>query len=334
MTNKDLNKLWLNTKYGYISTDGVKATEIDPKVYPTVKWDSWGDLEYRSNAMSASELMTRDELENLLSKRLTEFVNKNVKNAVTTNKSETKKEEKKENNMSNITGTINTIKNVLFLAPGYNYAKSVVTNQSKELDRKKIPYNASIEPDNFYIHTDKVHIEVVYMDPIKWTAALFQKRDAVFGKKELVDKACEHFFHTVIAPKKSLSKYIRDIHTDPYREEPVKPRETYIPEIKNAYFNNPMTVVLWEDGTKTMVRCQEGDVYSAETGLALCIAKKAMGNMPNFNNVFKKWIPEELQDNRIVLKVEGVNFAEAVKDVDFLSKFRDGIQRAFGLEEV
>ena len=48
-----------------------------------------------------------------------------------------------------------------------------------------------------------------------------------------------------------------------------------------------------EDGTKTTVKCQEGDVFSKETGLALCIAKKSLGNMPNFNNVFKKWIPEE-----------------------------------------
>lgn len=233
----------------------------------------------------------------------------------------------KESNMTN-----NTIKNVLFLAPGYNYAKSVVTNQSKELDRKKIPYNASIEPMNFYIHTDKIHIEIVYMDPIKWTPALFQKRDAVFGKKELIDKACETYFQYFIAPKKSLSKYIRDIHNETIHEEPVKPREIYVPEIKNAYFNNPVTVVMWEDGTKTMVRCQPGDVYSAETGLALCIAKKAFGNMPNFNNIFHKWIPEDLATKNIVVQVEGVDFAKSVNDVNFLGKFKNAIQNAFGTE--
>ena len=64
-------------------------------------------------------------------------------------------------------------------------------------------------------------------------------------------------------------------------------------EIKKAYFNDPVTVVIWADGTKTIVRCQEGDVYSKETGLALCIAKKALGNKPNFNDVFHKWIPKE-----------------------------------------
>lgn len=65
------------------------------------------------------------------------------------------------------------------------------------------------------------------------------------------------------------------------------------PEIKNVYFNDPVTVVIWSDGSKTIVRCQPGDTYSKETGLALCIAKKYLGNKGNFNEVFKKWIPEE-----------------------------------------
>ena len=66
-----------------------------------------------------------------------------------------------------------------------------------------------------------------------------------------------------------------------------------LPSIKNVYFNDPVTVVLWDDGSKTIVKCQDGDTYSRETGLALCISKKALGNKPNFNDIFKKWIPEE-----------------------------------------
>lgn len=61
-------------------------------------------------------------------------------------------------------------------------------------------------------------------------------------------------------------------------------------EIKTVIFNDPATIVLWEDGTKTVVKCQSDDIYSEETGLALCIAKKALGNKSNFNNVFHKWI--------------------------------------------
>lgn len=66
--------------------------------------------------------------------------------------------------------------------------------------------------------------------------------------------------------------------------------------IKDVIFNDPATIVFWADGTKTVVKCQEDDIYSEEVGLALCFAKKALGNKSNFNNVFKKWIPEVQSD--------------------------------------
>lgn len=64
-------------------------------------------------------------------------------------------------------------------------------------------------------------------------------------------------------------------------------------EIWNVIFNDPATIVMWVDGTKTVVKCQPGDVYSPELGLAMAIAKKALGNKGNYNEVFKKWLPEE-----------------------------------------
>jgi hypothetical protein len=71
------------------------------------------------------------------------------------------------------------------------------------------------------------------------------------------------------------------------------PERTISPfQIQKVIFNNPATIVFWADGTKTVVKCQEGDTYSRETGLATAIAKKALGNKGNFNDVFKKFIPE------------------------------------------
>ena len=70
------------------------------------------------------------------------------------------------------------------------------------------------------------------------------------------------------------------------------PKSTnYLPEIKNVKFNGPATVVFWEDGTKTIVKCQDGDDYSEEVGLAMCIVKKAFGNTSKYNDIFKKWCP-------------------------------------------
>lgn len=62
--------------------------------------------------------------------------------------------------------------------------------------------------------------------------------------------------------------------------------------IERVIFNDPATIVIWSDKTKTVVKCQPGDTYDHEKGLALCISKKLLGNKGNFNEVFKKWIPE------------------------------------------
>lgn len=66
-----------------------------------------------------------------------------------------------------------------------------------------------------------------------------------------------------------------------------------IPEIKNVIFNDPATIVFWEDGTKTVVKCQDGDEFDPEKGLAMAIAKKAYGNKGNYCNKLKKWLPKE-----------------------------------------
>lgn len=60
--------------------------------------------------------------------------------------------------------------------------------------------------------------------------------------------------------------------------------------IKKVIYNNPATIILWEDGTKTVVKVQDGDVYSKELGFAMCVSKKFFGNQSNFNNVFKKYV--------------------------------------------
>ena len=72
---------------------------------------------------------------------------------------------------------------------------------------------------------------------------------------------------------------------------------TKLPEIKDVIFNEPATIILWADGTKTVVKCQEGESYDPEKGMAMAISKKALGNKGNYCEVFKKWLPEEEEVN-------------------------------------
>lgn len=62
--------------------------------------------------------------------------------------------------------------------------------------------------------------------------------------------------------------------------------------ITKVIFSEPATVVYWIDGTKTVVICQEGDVYDRRTGLLLCCAKKLFGNTGRYNDILAKALDE------------------------------------------
>lgn len=75
-------------------------------------------------------------------------------------------------------------------------------------------------------------------------------------------------------------------------------RDTQIPSkrycnpfsIKDVIFNDPAVIILWNDGTKTVVKCSENDIFDPEKGLAMAISKKALGNQGNYYNTFKKYL--------------------------------------------
>lgn len=57
--------------------------------------------------------------------------------------------------------------------------------------------------------------------------------------------------------------------------------------VKNIIFNGPATIVMWTDGTKTVVKCHDED-FDKEKGLAMAICKKVMGNKGNYYKIFRK----------------------------------------------
>lgn len=67
-----------------------------------------------------------------------------------------------------------------------------------------------------------------------------------------------------------------------------------VPEIQNVMFNEPATIVFWADGTKTVVKAVY-DEFDPEKGLAMAIAKKALGNKGKYFNTIKKWRDEYLE---------------------------------------
>ena len=79
-----------------------------------------------------------------------------------------------------------------------------------------------------------------------------------------------------------------------------------MPTIKNVIFSPPATIVFWTDNTKTVVKCQENDIYDPEKGLAMAYMKKSMGNKGNYFNEVKKWTE----------KYERECILERIKEID------------------
>ena len=69
------------------------------------------------------------------------------------------------------------------------------------------------------------------------------------------------------------------------------------PQMRKVIFNAPATIVIWDDDTKTVVKCGDRDVYDPEKGLALCFMKKMLGNTGRYYETVKKALAEYEKEN-------------------------------------
>lgn len=83
-------------------------------------------------------------------------------------------------------------------------------------------------------------------------------------------------------------------------------------KIKKVIFNNPATIVFWSDGSKTVVKCIEGDVFDPSKGLAMAISKRVLGD--KFKKTFRDWLPKK------EIKDIGISFASATEALKKLSE--------------
>ena len=60
--------------------------------------------------------------------------------------------------------------------------------------------------------------------------------------------------------------------------------------IRRVIFNPPVTIVLWEDGTKTVVKCHN-EPFDKEKGLAMALLRAKHGS--GIRKLFKKWCADD-----------------------------------------
>lgn len=93
--------------------------------------------------------------------------------------------------------------------------------------------------------------------------------------------------------KKSLN-FVYGIRFDCIDDELLKNGKIpLIVTIRRVIFNAPATIVFWLDGSKTVVKAQNGEPFNKEKGLAMAICKKLCGNRGAYYDIFKEWCHEE-----------------------------------------
>ena len=72
----------------------------------------------------------------------------------------------------------------------------------------------------------------------------------------------------------SIERILRDL----YCSRPAEVNSIIMPSIDKVIFNEPATIILWDDGSKTVVKCTDGEEYDPAIGFAMAYVKKAYGN--------------------------------------------------------
>ena len=78
-----------------------------------------------------------------------------------------------------------------------------------------------------------------------------------------------------------------------YYQKTTSKKAMALDSIKRVIFNDPATIVLWADDTKTVVKCAKDEKFDPEKGLAMAIAKKALGNEGWYYDIFKTYLPKD-----------------------------------------
>ena len=115
----------------------------------------------------------------------------------------------------------------------------------------------------------------------------------------------------VYSPNKSVLPIVGDVlmaKTNTFNGKEILSEVSILPNhnifkdylaVDRVVYNDPATIVFWRDGTKTVVKCQQGDTYDKEKGLALCFMKKALGGKSaDLNTELKRWLGTDKSGDR------------------------------------
>lgn len=170
----------------------------------------------------------------------------------------------------------------------HNFAKFII-------EAYFIDDNALYKTQHIIMMVDDVPVGSWEDDLFKHLANIFDKEKEFetyyYHNKPITVKKCDHEQPMWLKKNPYLSKlgfkYIDLIDF----------KKVALPEIKNVKFNGPATIIFWSDDTKTVVKAQDEE-FDPEKGIAMAIAKKALGNKHDYYNVIAKYTKRYYKEKR------------------------------------
>lgn len=103
-------------------------------------------------------------------------------------------------------------------------------------------------------------------------------------------------------------------------------------KVIKVIYNNPATIVIWDDGTKTISRCSADDTYNPTAGLTIAVLKKLIGG-DSLRRLYNDWLPEDSQtvvgmtDVRAKHKLKNKHSDASVETDDVLEDITETVQK-------
>lgn len=100
---------------------------------------------------------------------------------------------------------------------------------------------------------------------------------------------------------------------------------------KKVIFNGPATIIIWEDGAKTVVKVKEGTEYNAAAGIAFCFMERALGSKEAMHRVLNNELARKANDDLNACGLMDIirkGFADVNYDID--SGFKQMLNDIYG----
>jgi hypothetical protein len=125
-----------------------------------------------------------------------------------------------------------------------------------------------------------------YVGEVRRIAAVFDKPDC-FGDDIAIQRLWHHdrdFMNLCFTTK---SKYFKLVVPAEFVSTITGSQPLPQAPISHTIYSPPATVVFWSDGTKTVAKCAPHERFDREKGLAICCAKKLLGD--GYAEAFKEF---------------------------------------------